>query len=569
MPNYAPDPTALRETLDRMLESETFARSERARKLLRYLVEQEQAGKADRLKGFAIAVDVFDKVSDFDSSADAQVRVQAGRLRELLQQYFASEGANEPIRIAIPRGSYVPSYSLAPDLAPAPPARNADARTAPPVAAFGARPGPVASYIMRQLRLFWVAFAVVISMLAFVAYRSYSDGGGLQMTSVANAAPASRAADAIVSLPKVFLQATGDGAPQRVAKVLRGAFAGFDTIVFISRPPPAAGDASPLDFAFVVDRGPTDDTVELSFANVRTGQVITSRQLSANELAPSQLDSVVADILTATLPVSGALYGYLEANGLQRGLTNCLLLNDDYYLDQKAEKHKRAYECFETIRDAGAYSPQIYSELASLHLEAVTDQYDYPPNASKEQALDWARQAVQMAPTSPYAHRAYGFLHTGMGNRTESIKWMKKASELGHHDLSMSAAYGYALIMAGKYAEGTPVMQRAVEASSARPSWWDYTLFLGQLMLDNKQGAIEASDALGSSKRAHYMAARLLAAKWRGDPAGAEKLLATIVAAHKKFADDPRAAYKAAGLPADLVDKLAISLAEAGLGRGS
>ena len=74
----------MRETLERILTSETFGRSERARNLLRYLVEQEQAGHADRLKGFAIAVDVFGKDTDFDPSTDAVVRVQAGRLRELL-----------------------------------------------------------------------------------------------------------------------------------------------------------------------------------------------------------------------------------------------------------------------------------------------------------------------------------------------------------------------------------------------------------------------------------------------------------------------------------------------------
>ena len=107
-----PAAPAVRETLERLLASETFGRSERARKLLRYLVEREQAGEADRLKGFSIAMDVFGKDGDFDSSTDAVVRVQAGRLRELLQHYFANEGIAEPVRIAIPRGGYVPSYEL-------------------------------------------------------------------------------------------------------------------------------------------------------------------------------------------------------------------------------------------------------------------------------------------------------------------------------------------------------------------------------------------------------------------------------------------------------------------------
>jgi hypothetical protein len=113
-----PAAPAVRETLERILASETFGRSERARNLLRYLVEQEQDGHADRLKGFAIAVDVFGKDADFDPSTDAVVRVQAGRLRELLAHYYATEGAAEPIRIGIPRGSYVPAYEVDPDRHP-------------------------------------------------------------------------------------------------------------------------------------------------------------------------------------------------------------------------------------------------------------------------------------------------------------------------------------------------------------------------------------------------------------------------------------------------------------------
>ena len=74
----------------------------------------EQVGEAERLKGYAIAVDVFGQDSEFDSSTDAVVRVQAGRLRELLAQYYATEGRHDPIRLVIPRGSYVPAYEEMP-----------------------------------------------------------------------------------------------------------------------------------------------------------------------------------------------------------------------------------------------------------------------------------------------------------------------------------------------------------------------------------------------------------------------------------------------------------------------
>ncbi len=66
-----PPATEVREALERMLASETFGRSERARRLLRYLVEKDLAGEAGQLKGISIAIDVFGKDEAFDASTDA------------------------------------------------------------------------------------------------------------------------------------------------------------------------------------------------------------------------------------------------------------------------------------------------------------------------------------------------------------------------------------------------------------------------------------------------------------------------------------------------------------------
>lgn len=100
----------IRTELERILSSNSFARSERARGMLRYIVEQDLDGKGDLLKGFTIAQDVFGKSDDFDPAMDAVVRVQAGRLRDQLTNYYEGEGANNPVQIEIPRGTYVPVY---------------------------------------------------------------------------------------------------------------------------------------------------------------------------------------------------------------------------------------------------------------------------------------------------------------------------------------------------------------------------------------------------------------------------------------------------------------------------
>ncbi|MBC2774797.1 hypothetical protein H6M51_18205 [Rhizobium sp. AQ_MP] len=98
------------EALQRVLRSQTFARSERLRSFLKFIVEMEQLGLSHQLKGYTIGIDVFSRGHGFDPGTDPLVRVQAGKLRKLLNQFYACEGRDDPLRIRIPLGSYVPVY---------------------------------------------------------------------------------------------------------------------------------------------------------------------------------------------------------------------------------------------------------------------------------------------------------------------------------------------------------------------------------------------------------------------------------------------------------------------------
>jgi hypothetical protein len=109
-PDERIDGPQVRDALERVLFSRTFARSERLRSFLKFIVEMEQRGLAHQLKGYTIGIDVFSRGDGFDPGTDPLVRVQAGKLRKLLDLYYASEGCDEPLRIYIPTGSYVPIY---------------------------------------------------------------------------------------------------------------------------------------------------------------------------------------------------------------------------------------------------------------------------------------------------------------------------------------------------------------------------------------------------------------------------------------------------------------------------
>ncbi|RUV70292.1 MAG: hypothetical protein EOR30_14155 [Mesorhizobium sp.] len=592
MQHATPAAPAVRETLERLLASETFGRSERARKLLRYLVEREQAGEADKLKGFSIAMDVFGKDGDFDPSTDAVVRVQAGRLRELLQHYFANEGVAEPIRIAIPRGGYVPSYELNAIRLPAEPAPKEHTEAAATLSGSLEEPrmaapavslmSPVvrepAPSLLRHLQFFWLAIALVIAMLGVLILRQGSGAllaGSDAAPTIENAVATGSIAPwaPIETLPLVYIAVkTNSAEAARVAASLRAGLSGFDTVNFIGRdadgPPDPVTDA--ISFVFDVLPGPTAGDVTLELQSVATGRVLLSRNLTAADSTPSTVEDSVAGILSSAVPASGTIYNYIEQSGLQTGLTECLLLNDKYYLDQGAKTHEAAYRCLENLINRDAKSSLVYSELATLHLEAATDHYAYPAGATIEQAMSLARRAVQMGPTSPYAHRAYGYLNSRLGNSEESIRWMHKAYELNPYDLSMAAAYAYGLIFAGRYREGTPILAHAAETSSAHPTWWDYGLFVGQFMAGDMNKAALASDALQATPtKSHYLAARLIGAKATGRNQLANELADEMTVKFPKFTADPRATFVERRYPADLIDRLVEALRAAGLGNAS
>jgi hypothetical protein len=83
-------PDDVRQELQRILSSPTFANAARARRFLAYVVEQALEGRGGEIKESIVAIEVFDKTSDFDPRVDTIVRVEAGKLRKRLQTYYAN-----------------------------------------------------------------------------------------------------------------------------------------------------------------------------------------------------------------------------------------------------------------------------------------------------------------------------------------------------------------------------------------------------------------------------------------------------------------------------------------------
>jgi hypothetical protein len=103
--------------VDKLINSHSLRGSESLCKLLRYLAEHSLDHPGVALKEYQIATEVLGRPPGFDPQSDSTVRVQAGRLRIKLGEYYAHEGLDDPILVEVPKGSYALTFQLRTPLA--------------------------------------------------------------------------------------------------------------------------------------------------------------------------------------------------------------------------------------------------------------------------------------------------------------------------------------------------------------------------------------------------------------------------------------------------------------------
>jgi len=104
-------PEQIKIQLQKLCESHEFKSKRVSCKLLNYIVIETLEGREYQIKGYTIGLAVFNKDVNFDADHDALVRINAGRLRRVLSNYYSNEGINDDIIIEIPKGSYAAKFS--------------------------------------------------------------------------------------------------------------------------------------------------------------------------------------------------------------------------------------------------------------------------------------------------------------------------------------------------------------------------------------------------------------------------------------------------------------------------
>ncbi len=113
-PQTALNRDLIRLTLHKITGSPEFSASLQLRQFLTFVVEASIADPPVPLKGYTIATQALGRDDSFNPATDPIVRVEAARLRKRLEDYYAGTGHGDPVRIIIPRGSYLPGFHLMP-----------------------------------------------------------------------------------------------------------------------------------------------------------------------------------------------------------------------------------------------------------------------------------------------------------------------------------------------------------------------------------------------------------------------------------------------------------------------
>jgi adenylate cyclase len=106
----APDAQTVVQELQRILDSQAFANAPRCRELLSFVTTESLAGRGHLLNERVVARSALGRPPTMDTRTDAGARVQARRTRELLDRYYADEGSDATVRIAIPTGQYATTF---------------------------------------------------------------------------------------------------------------------------------------------------------------------------------------------------------------------------------------------------------------------------------------------------------------------------------------------------------------------------------------------------------------------------------------------------------------------------
>jgi len=473
----AASPDEVRAALEELLGWPELSRSPQLSNFLRYIVETKLRGDEAAIKAYSVAVDVFGRPPSFDPQTDPIVRVQARRLRGLLQEFYREKLGRTGVRITLPVGRYVPEFErVAADTTESLSTEQAEPASPPPV-------------LPRVGRRFWTqvvaaAALVVVLVAVLVGVRVLRD-----------TPPAGPAAD-LPQEPTVYLSSFTnvtrlpglDTFASRLTDQLSSTLAQFEDLqvrfVDPTRPLARAADS------FILSGTVATDVSGIEVAAVLTDAITGSAVWNQNQTRamPASDDQAAIEAVTwQMMRELGAFRGPVHTRGRRWLETNLQLPAVNGYLCLLSYRFAREFldpaaiakatDCHERLLEAEPNLPLALAAEAWFEGRAIyaNVEPDERMDESFAQPLDLAERARELAPESPFAHEQLASIQTWM--ERYDVAQRNYAIALGFEPLNTDARAGYAMSLArtGDWSGAAQQAERAI-ADAPHPSPWYYFL---------------------------------------------------------------------------------------------
>ena len=429
----------IRAQLGSILASETFKNKNRIIRFLEYVVEEYLKDRAHLIKGYTLGLEVFDKDETFDPQTDAIVRVEAGRLRRLLEHYYMEEGRADRICITLPKGSYVPKIELSEQ----PPAQKKD-----PVFSAAAAPatGPA------------IAVLPFENLSGEISQELFCDGITEEIINHLSLSP---------SLYVISRRTTA----QYKGKV-----------VDIRRL------SAELEAHYILEgsirRAGKQIRVSASLLNATNAAVVWSANYDRS-LSPENLIDVQDEIGTHVAATIGDTYGAVmrtSAVDMKRSTTEymeayeSMLLLHDYLFELSPETHLKARNSLEKAVQIDPNYPDAWAGLAFLALDEYRFSFNVRDNDPLEQARKYAEKSIGLSSKYSIAWYAMTIINFHKGDIEKFEDNIRMGLSIAPNSPAILADSGVYLCLLGNLDEGLSLVRKAMDLNPQHPGWCRFAL---------------------------------------------------------------------------------------------
>jgi TolB-like protein len=460
------DQKAIREQLVRILNSGPFHQAQRRQRFLEYIVNEVLAGHGDRLKGYNIAQAVFDRAETFDSNIDPIVRLEAGRLRDRLREYYESDGQGDPIRISLPKGTYTPHIEF---------------RRAPTL-----DPRPVRAAPTKQLGMLVAAVLLIIAAGLW----------GLQYWTSGPSLP-DKPSVAVLPFENIGADPKWDRLADGMTDDVITDLSHSKDLVVIARNSTELYKGKPIDLRQIgrdlnvkyalqgsIQSMGDQIRVNAQLIEVASGGHVWSERYDrpAEDLFVVQNDVTQRIAATLTGYTRGGVVAQAERRLLKRKPPASLSAFDTYLLGVEAQNKvtkEGLIEAEDLFRKALQLDPQLaraYVGLADVQCYLIDLGFASSVDEALSKMMEAGKKAVQLDPDDGATHYALGLAYNFHGKSEQALAEFDRAEALSPSDADLLLNIAWAISYFSEPARAVNLADRSLALNPHYPDWYNQAL---------------------------------------------------------------------------------------------